>query len=216
MTKREIEILQLLKENPLISQQELANILGIKRSSVAVHLSNLTKKGTLKGKGYIINEEPYIIVLGGANIDIVGFAKHPLKSKDSNQGTLRVSMGGVGRNIAENLVRLGLHTKLISVIGDDANGRQLIEHSRKIGIDISDSLFLKDHPSSVHIAIMDEHNDLALGLSAMDCYEQMDLAFIKKKNRVVREASKNDCPCCKKGKIYGISSIRITLKNNTT
>jgi pseudouridine kinase len=188
MTKRELEILQLLKQNPLISQQELADLLHLKRSSVAVHLGNLVKKGVLKGKGYIINEEPYIIVLGGANIDIVGFSKQPLKIKDSNQGTLKISMGGVGRNIAENLVRLGLHTKLISVIGNDAHGKQLAAHSQNIGLDINDSLFLKNHPSSVHIAIMDEDNDMALGLSAMDCYEEMNLAFIKKKDTLLAQA----------------------------
>ncbi|AMC11214.1 kinase [Lutibacter profundi] len=188
MTKREQEILIILKENPLITQQELANILGIKRSSVGVHLSNLLKKGYLKGKGYIINEAPYLVVLGGANVDIVGFTDVPLVMKDSNQGTLKISMGGVGRNIAENLVRLGLNTKLISVIGDDANGYQLKSHSQQIGLDILDSLFLKNQPTSVHLAIMDEHNDMALGLSAMDIYNQFSLAFIKKKHEILQKA----------------------------
>ncbi|MCF6182299.1 carbohydrate kinase [Lutibacter sp.] len=188
MTKREQEILIILKENPLISQQELANMLGIKRSSVGVHLSNLLKKGYLKGKGYIINEAPYLVVLGGANVDIVGFTDVPLVLKDSNQGTLKISMGGVGRNIAENLVRLGLNTKLISVIGDDTNGRQLKSHSQQIGLDILDSLFLKNQPTSVHLAIMDEHNDMALGLSAMNIYNQFSLAFIKKKHKILQKA----------------------------
>jgi len=189
MTKREREILKILKENPLIAQQELATILGIKRSSVGVHLSNLTKKGYLKGKGYIIDEAPYLVVLGGANVDIVGFTVVPLVLKDSNQGTLKISMGGVGRNIAENLVYLGLNTKLISVIGDDANGRQLKTHAQYIGLDILDSLFLKNQPTSVHLAIMDEHNDMALGLSAMSVYDQMNLAFIKKKSAVLEKAT---------------------------
>jgi pseudouridine kinase len=189
MTKREREILIILKENPLISQQELATILGIKRSSVGVHLSNLTKKGYLKGKGYIIDEAPYLVVLGGANVDIVGFTDAPLVLKDSNQGTLKISMGGVGRNIAENLVHLGLNTKLISVIGDDANGQQLKMHSQQIGLDILDSLFLKNQATSVHLAIMDAHNDMALGLSAMSVYDQMNLAFIRKKQPVLEKAT---------------------------
>jgi len=189
MTKREREILRILKENPLIAQQELATILGIKRSSVGVHLSNLIKKGYLKGKGYIIDEAPYLVVLGGANVDIVGFTEAPLILKDSNQGTLKVSMGGVGRNIAENLVRLGLNTKLISVIGDDANGQQLKMHSQQIGLDILDSLFLKNQATSVHLAIMDAHNDMALGLSAMAVYDQFSLAFTKKKHPVLQQAT---------------------------
>jgi len=189
MTKREREILKILKENPLIAQQELADILGIKRSSVGVHLSNLIKKGFIKGKGYIIDEAPYLVVLGGANVDIVGFTDVPLVLKDSNQGTLKISMGGVGRNIAENLVRLGLNTKLISVIGDDANGRQLKAHAQQMGLDVSGSLFLKNQATSVHLAIMDEHNDMALGLSAMSVYDQLNLAFIKKKSPVLEKAT---------------------------
>jgi len=189
MTKREREILTILKENPLIAQQELATTLGIKRSSVGVHLSNLIKKGYIKGKGYIIDEAPYLVVLGGANVDIVGFTEVPLVLKDSNQGTLKISMGGVGRNIAENLVRLGLNTKLISVIGDDTNGRLIKSHAQQIGLDILDSLFLKNQATSVHLAIMDEYNDMALGLSAMSIYGQFTLAFIKKKQAVLQKAT---------------------------
>lgn len=51
VTDREHEILKLVKQNPMISQQELADHLGIARSSVAVHISNLMKKGEIRGKG---------------------------------------------------------------------------------------------------------------------------------------------------------------------
>ena len=45
MTQRERQLLNWIEENPLISQQELADKAGITRSSVAVHISNLMKKG---------------------------------------------------------------------------------------------------------------------------------------------------------------------------
>ena len=47
MTKREHDILQLIQENPTIDQSEIADLLHIKRSTVAVHISNLTKKGVI-------------------------------------------------------------------------------------------------------------------------------------------------------------------------
>ena len=50
MTQRERQILNWIEENPLISQQELAEKAGITRSSVAVHISNLMKKGYITGK----------------------------------------------------------------------------------------------------------------------------------------------------------------------
>ena len=53
MTQRERQILQLIEANPMISQQELANALGITRSSAGVHISNMTRKGIIAGKGYM-------------------------------------------------------------------------------------------------------------------------------------------------------------------
>ncbi|MDC9583008.1 winged helix-turn-helix transcriptional regulator, partial [Xenorhabdus sp. PR6a] len=50
MSKRENQILQLLKRDPFIQQQEIADILGISRSCVAGHIMNLSKKGYIKGK----------------------------------------------------------------------------------------------------------------------------------------------------------------------
>lgn len=44
MTQRERQLLEWIRENPMISQQELADKAGITRSSVAVHISNLIKR----------------------------------------------------------------------------------------------------------------------------------------------------------------------------
>ena len=54
MTQRERQILQWIEENPMISQEELAQKAGISRSSIAVHISNLMKKGYIAGKGYVL------------------------------------------------------------------------------------------------------------------------------------------------------------------
>ena len=63
MTQREAQILQWIRENPMISQQELADRAGITRSSVAVHISNLMKKGYIGGKGYIVRDQAYAVVV---------------------------------------------------------------------------------------------------------------------------------------------------------
>ena len=73
MTQRERQLLNWIEENPLISQQELADKAGITRSSVAVHISNLMKKGYITGKGYIVHTAPYVTVVGGVNMDIGGW-----------------------------------------------------------------------------------------------------------------------------------------------
>ena len=56
MTNREKQILQLLKNNVLIQQQEIAITLGISRSAVAGHIMGLINKGYVRGRGYILSE----------------------------------------------------------------------------------------------------------------------------------------------------------------
>ncbi|MBZ4683678.1 MAG: pseudouridine kinase [Fusobacteriaceae bacterium] len=188
MTEREEEILQKIKENPMISQNELADMLNITRSSIAVHISNLMKKGYIKGKGYILKENPYICVVGGANIDIQGFPKEKLNQNDSNPGDLKISLGGVGRNIAENLVKLSQNTKLITVLGDDIYGKKILEHSLSISLDINDSLILKNKNTSTYLSILDETGDMYVAISAMDIFDELDIDFIHKKMKYINGA----------------------------
>lgn len=188
MTNREREILDLIKKNPFISQDEIATKLNIARSSVAVHITNLMKKGYILGKGYIINEDEYVLVIGGANVDIQGFPKYKLKFKDSNPGVLNMSLGGVGRNIAENLARLNVNVKLITAVGEDMYGKKIMEHSKNIGIDMTDSLVLASDNTSTYLSILDEDGDMAVALSCMDICEKLDVSFIKSKRSIVENS----------------------------
>ena len=54
MNDREKQILKILRRNPLIQQNEIADILQISRSRVAAHIMDLMRKGLIKGKGYIL------------------------------------------------------------------------------------------------------------------------------------------------------------------
>ena len=71
MTQRERQILQLIEADPMISQQEIADRLGITRSSAAVHISNLMKKGCIAGKGYVLRSGSYAAVLAMAVLAVV-------------------------------------------------------------------------------------------------------------------------------------------------
>jgi pseudouridine kinase len=185
MTGREQEIFDLIKKNPMISQNELGEILGITRSSAAVHITNLVRKGKILGKGYIVKDNPYVTVIGGVNMDIHGFPKNKLIPGDSNIGSVKMSLGGVGRNIGENLVRMGIETKLISVLGDDIYGSKIIEDSTLVGLDMKDSLILKGESTSTYLAVLDETHDMTVAISSMDIYERMTINFIKDKKYVI-------------------------------
>lgn len=189
MTNRERDILARLRKDPLISQNELAEALGITRSSVAVHITNLMKKGHIVGKGYIVREDDYVCVIGGANIDIQGVPNTGLIPKDSNVGSVKMSLGGVGRNIAENLVRMGIQTRLISVIGDDLYGMKILDEAREIGLNMQDTLVLKGERTSTYLSILDETKDMAVAISDMAICDRMTLDFIKKKAHVIEHAA---------------------------
>ena len=137
MTQRERQLLNWIEENPLISQQELADKAGITRSSVAVHISNLMKKGYITGKGYIVHTAPYVTVVGGVNMDIGGWPGEVPVMQDSNPGVVRMSLGGVGRNIAHNMALLGMDVRMVTVFGDDINAQKIAASCGELGIDIS-------------------------------------------------------------------------------
>ena len=188
MTNREQEILELIRKNPMISQKELADSLGITRSSVAVHISNLLKKGYVVGKGYILRERPYISIVGGTNIDIQGFPNNDLILKDSNPGEVRISFGGVGRNIGENLVKLGIDTKLISAVGDDVYGRKILEESRLINLNMEESLVLSQQATSTYLSILDGKGDMMVAIAHMDIIDKVSVDFIKNKKNIIENS----------------------------
>lgn len=119
MNDREKQILKILRRNPLIQQNEIADILQISRSRVAAHIMDLMRKGMIKGKGYILTEQDYCVVVGAINMDIRGVADIHYPQAASHPGSIHCSAGGVGRNIAHNTALLGRDVHLISAVGSD-------------------------------------------------------------------------------------------------
>ena len=137
----------------------------------------------------MINSRNYITVIGGANVDIIGSPYKNLRMKDSNPGKTTISLGGVGRNIGENLVRLGIETQLITAIGKDIYGKLIIEESQKIGLNIGESLMLKNENTSTYLAILDKNGDMELAISSMGIIEKMDIAFIESKREIIENSA---------------------------
>ena len=153
MNNREKEILAILRRNPLIQQNEIADMLQISRSRVAAHIMDLMRKGRIKGKGYILTEQEYCVVVGTINMDIRGMADIRYPQAASHPGTIHCSAGGVGRNIAHNLALLGRDVHLLSVIGDDFYGEMLLEETRRAGVNVSGCVRLHGQSTSTYLAI---------------------------------------------------------------
>lgn len=178
MTQREQQILQWIKENPMISQEELAKKARITRSSVAVHISNLMKKGYIAGKGYVLRSGTYVAVIGGVNMDIGGRSFKKLRPHDSNPGTVQVSLGGVGRNIAHNLALLGIDVRFLTAFGEDTYALRIEASCRSLGIDISHARKIPDAATSTYLFLNDNDGDMAVALSDMTICEQITPAYL--------------------------------------
>lgn len=188
MTQRERQILQWIEADPMISQEKLAELAGITRSSVAVHISNLMKKGYIAGKGYVLRSGSYAAVVGGVNIDIGGRSLAPLVARDSNPGRVSMSLGGVGRNIAHNMSLLGLDVRFLTAFGDDLYAQRIAASCGELGIDISHALQVPDGTTPTYLFLNDADGDMALAMSDMEICERITPAYLAANLSVLNNA----------------------------
>lgn len=171
LAPQEQAVLDLVSANPFAGQQEIATALGLARSTVAAHVVSLVSKGYILGRGYVLPSAKRMICIGGAVLDRKYRARAPLVFETSNPVDGFRSFGGVARNVAENLVRLGVDVSFVSIVGDDDTGRSLLRHLRDLGADVSQAVVTPQRPTAEYAAILDPANDLVLGIADMDIFD---------------------------------------------
>lgn len=110
----------------------------------------------------------YVAVVGAVNMDICGRPLKKLIFRDSNPGTVRLTPGGVGRNIAHNLRLLGENVTFLTVFGEDAYAETLRRDCAALGMDLSCAETIRGGRTSSYLYITDEHGEMQLGLSDTD------------------------------------------------
>lgn len=130
-----------------------------------------------------------VVVVGGANVDILGIARDGIVAHDSNPGRIGESPGGVGRNIAENLARLGVPTQLITALGADHHGRYLAEECAADGVGTGASLVVDDLPGSRYVAICDRNGDLETALSDMRALDRLTPEVLAARTELICSAA---------------------------
>lgn len=111
-----------------------------------------------------MGNQPSIVVIGGASLDIKGRLRRDFIPGTSNAAAIQISVGGVGRNIAENLARLGTSVALISAVCADDFGRAILQQTEAAGVDTAYMLTTCDQRSSSYIAILGPDGGLLAGL----------------------------------------------------
>lgn len=131
---------------------------------------------------------PQVVVVGAAGMDTKGRAKQALVPATSTPGDIRISVGGVGRNIAENLARLGVSTILLSAVGNDESGRHILEDATEAGLDTSQVIIEADTPSAAYLAVLDETGNLVFSIDNMDIVRLITPRYIYDRRRFIRDA----------------------------
>jgi pseudouridine kinase len=188
LSPREREILALLRSQPTLDAAGIAHSLGTSKGAVAVVLSSLTAKGEIVGRGYLLRSEPGAVVVGGAVWDVKARSNDAMRLYTSNPSTISRTPGGVGRNIAENLARLGSPVSLVAAVGLDQAGRELVAHTAEAGVDMGRVIF-SAHDTGSYLAALDVTGELIVGQSDMLATDRLDVAAVARSQDLIERAS---------------------------
>lgn len=106
-----------------------------------------------------------VLVIGSAGIDIKARPFQALTPGADNLGAVRSSIGGVGRNIAANLARLGVPVTLISAVGDDLLGLRVLDQTRGYGVNCRSVRRIAGEATGSHVALQHPDGDLDVAVS---------------------------------------------------
>ena len=98
-------------------------------------------------------ERPPILCIGSVLWDVIGRTASHMTLGSDVPGRITREPGGVAMNIAMTLRRFGLRPALLTVIGRDEEGRQLLQRIRRLGL-IDEHIYLSDDlPTDLYMAI---------------------------------------------------------------
>jgi len=185
LNDNEKKVLNILEKDPYISQQLIADQMKISRPAVANLISGLQDKGYILGKPYVLRKYEYITCIGGANLDYTFRLEQDMILGTSNPVQSSISYGGVIRNVADNLARLNNHVSLMSVVGDDLAGNDLLMHSKKIMETFAVDKLAKKNTGGYY-SIIGKNGHMNVGYADMSINEHMDRAWILEHKKHLR------------------------------
>ncbi|MFK7600962.1 carbohydrate kinase family protein [Deinococcus sp. SM5_A1] len=135
-----------------------------------------------------LSQVAQVIAVGGANMDLKVQTLAPAVPGTSNPGRAAQTPGGVARNVAENLARLGVRVALLSAVGEDALGDGLLRQTAEAGVDVSPTLRVADHGTGTYTAVLDSGGELLIAVAAMDIMDAMTPAVLMEREEMLRGA----------------------------
>ncbi|KAL9961537.1 hypothetical protein ACROYT_G030495 [Oculina patagonica] len=110
------------------------------------------------------------VVIGGSNVDFIATAEQIIPEA-SNPGQVRMSFGGVGRNLSECLARLGLKPVFVSAIGSDPLGVMMLKHCEEVNMVTRGIYTSKVNHTGTYSAILSQNGDFHVAVGDMDIHK---------------------------------------------
>lgn len=123
-------------------------------------------------------DEKHVLVIGSAGIDVKGRPDQELEWETSNLGRVRNSVGGVARNIAENLARLEVNTILLTAVGRDAAGRRVIHKCESAGIDCQHVRMVPQSRTGTYMALLTADGELLTAIKDFAVMQHVDAEYL--------------------------------------
>ena len=124
-----------------------------------------------------------MLVIGAIFVDVKGFSLGTYHPEGTNIGDVQVVPGGVCRNVAEDLARMGLTSQFVSMVDDTALGRDTRDSLEKLGIDVT-HVVSAPKGMGMWLAILDEHGDLRGSISRQPDFSALE-AYIRREGEAM-------------------------------
>ncbi len=121
--------------------------------------------------------EKKVVVIGASNVDVKGRTVSKSFSRTKSPGKIELSAGGVGRNIAENISRLGFSTILLSAVGSEGFSQLIIDTTEEAGVDAS-RILRAPGMSGIFMAIINSRGEVDSSVSDMSILSQITPTYI--------------------------------------
>ena len=121
-----------------------------------------------------------ILIIGGSNFDINAALTSAPVPADSNPALISSSCGGVGRNVAENLARLGLDVSFMSAVGTDSFSRLIKNSLSDLEVDITHLVQVPGNSGS-YLSITDASGELLISACDQSILEALSPSFFESK-----------------------------------
>lgn len=133
-------------------------------------------------------DDGYVLVIGSAGIDVKGRPDNIPNWSGPNLGRVRNSVGGVARNIAENLARLEVPTILLSAVGDDMEGQRVLRHTSEGGVDCRYVQTVPEGRTGTYLALLNPDGEMHTSVSDFEIIHRVNADYLRANEALFKDA----------------------------